>query len=239
MLRYEKRTKQHAAKFTDEVLAKLTVKEETVDDALAAVALLRQTKEIDPARIYVLGHSWGGYLLPRIGAADPQIAGLIVMAGPVRPQEDLMLEQYTYIFGLDGISDKEQAQLDELAAQVARVQDPGLSAATPAADLPLGIPASYWLDLRGYNPAEVAKGLTQPMLILQGGRDYQITVVDFEGWQSALASHAPEGTQLKLYPNLNHLFMAGEGKSTPAEYGIAGHVAEQVIGDIAGWMLLR
>ncbi|MBM4430541.1 MAG: alpha/beta fold hydrolase [Chloroflexi bacterium] len=235
VLRYEKRTRQHASRFTPEVLASLTVKEETTDDALAAVALLRQMEGIDPARIYVLGHSLGGYLLPRIGAADPQIAGLIVLAGPTRPLEDLVLEQYTYIFGLDGISAEEQAQLDELAAQVARVKAPDLSAATATDTLPLGTPASYWLDLRGYNPAEVARGLKQPMLFLQGGRDYQVTTVDFEGWKSALASRSD--VQLKLYPDLNHLFVAGEGKATPSEYEQEGHVAEQVIVDIAAWIL--
>ncbi len=240
VLRYEKRTKQHAAKFTPDILAALTVQEETVDDALAAVALLRQTEGIDPARIYVLGHSLGGYLLPRIAAAElisggDRIAGLIVMAGPTRPLEEITLEQVTYIAGLDGtISADDQAALDELAAQVARVQDPNLSAATPATDLPLGIPASYWLDLRDYDPAETAKGLAQPVLILQGERDYQVTTADFEGWQAALGS-LPSVT-LKLYPDLNHLFMAGEGKSTPAEYEIAGHVAEQVIADIVDWI---
>jgi len=61
----------HAARFTPEVLATLTVKEETIDDALAAVALLHQTEGIDPARIFVLGHSLGGYLLPRIALAGP------------------------------------------------------------------------------------------------------------------------------------------------------------------------
>jgi len=239
VLRYEKRTKQHAAKFTPEILAALTVQEETIDDALAAAALLRQTEGINPARIYVLGHSLGGYLLPRIALADPtssdRIAGLIAMAGPTRPLEELTLEQVTYIAGLDGtISADDQAALGDLAAQVARVQDPSLSAATPAEDLPLGIPTTYWLDLRGYDPAETAKGLAQPMLVLQGERDYQVTTADFEGWQAALGS-LPSVT-LKLYPDLNHLFMAGEGKSTPAEYEVAGHVAEQVISDIVEWI---
>jgi hypothetical protein len=236
VLRYEKRTRQHASQFTEEVLAELTVQEETIDDALAAVALLRQTKDIDPTRIYLLGHSLGGYVAPRMGAADPQIAGLIIMAGPTRPLEEITLEQVTYIAGLDGtVSAEEKTSLDQLAAQVARVQDPDLSAATPAADLPLGIPANYWLDLRDYDPAGVARGLKQPMFILQGGRDYQVTTADWEGWKAALVSRSD--VQLQLYPDLNHLFIAGEGQITPAEYESAGHVAEAVIADIAAWIL--
>jgi dienelactone hydrolase len=236
VLRYEKRTREHAAKFTGATLASITLNEETVDDALAAVALLRQEPDVDPARVYVLGHSQGGMALPRIGAADPQLAGLISMAGPTRPAEDSILEQVTYIVGLDGsISAEDQAALDELAAQVARVKDPDLSPDTPAAELPLGIPAAFWLDVRGYAPAEVAARLSIPMLILQGERDYQITTVDFDGWKAALSSRAD--VQFRLYPDLNHLFMTGEGKSVPAEYEVAGHVAEQVIADIANWVL--
>lgn len=236
VLRYEKRTRQHASQFTPEVLATLTVKEETIDDALAAAALLRQTEGIDPARVYVLGHSLGGYLLPRIGAADPLIAGLVFLAGAARHLEDLALEQVTYLAGLDGtVSAEEQAALDQFTAQVARAKDPALSPSTPASDLPLDMPAGYLLDLRDYDPAATAQGLEQRMFIAQGARDYQVTTVDFEGWQATLGSR-PDVT-FKVYADLNHLFMTGEGKSTPDEYQVAGHVAEQVIGDIAGWIL--
>jgi fermentation-respiration switch protein FrsA (DUF1100 family) len=149
--------------------------------------------------------------------------------------EDVILEQYLYIFALDGtFSDAEKKQLEEIEQQIARVKDPELSIATPASDLPLGISAKYWLDLRGYSPPEVAKDLQQPMLILQGGRDYQVTTEDFEGWKIALSSR--ENVEFKLHPTLNHLFIEGEGPSAPAEYEIAGHVAERVIDDMANWI---
>lgn len=233
VLRYDKRTRVHRWKV---VLARnITVKEETIDDALEAVALLGKTKGIDPGRIFVLGHSLGGMVAPRIGMRSPEIAGLIILAGTARPLEDVLLEQYNYIFSLDGtITDREREALKKLKEQVARVKDPGLSVDVPLAELPLGTPAAYWLDLRGYKPAELARKLKHPLLILQGGRDYQVTGKDFQIWRDALLGR--KNVTFRLYPDLNHLFVEGEGRSTPAEYQKAGHVAEKVIEDIAGWI---
>jgi hypothetical protein len=98
----------------------------------------------------------------------------------------------------------------------------------------LGVPAKYWLDLQGYNPPEVAKKLRQPILILQGKRDYQVTMDDFQGWKKALSSR--KDVEFKVYPKLNHLFIEGEGKSTPVEYEKPGNVAKIVIDDIANWI---
>jgi hypothetical protein len=91
--------------------------------------------------------------------------------------------------------------------------------------------------LRQHDPAALAKTLPQPLLILQGQRDYQVTQADFDGWKKALGA-SPKAT-FKLYPDLNHLFIAGEGKSTPAEYEHSGHVSEIVIKDIAQWVRAR
>jgi dienelactone hydrolase len=236
VLRYDKRTKAHADQITSELRATWTVQEEVIDDALAAVRLLRRTPGIDPGRIYVLGHSLGATMAPRIGQQDPSIAGLIVMAGLTRPLEDTILDQYTHIYSLsEAMTDEQKAELEELKAKVARVKDPGLSGEVPAKDLPLNIPPAYWLDLRGYRPAEVAKSLDMPMLVLQGGRDYQVTVQgDFPGWQEALADK--RNATLKLYPNLFHLFMEGEGPARPEDYLVEAHVSGQVIQDIARWI---
>jgi uncharacterized protein len=232
VLRYEKRTKQHGEKFAS--VKGLTVKEEVIDDVLAAVAMLRKTAGIDTKRIFVLGHSLGGTLVPRIGQVEPTIAGFIVLAGAVKSLEDAILEQTTYIFSLDGaISKEEQMQLDgikELAAKVKALKTSDIDSST---DL-FGAPASYWLDLRGYDPPEVAKALKQPMLVMQGERDYQVTMDDFRRWQAALSSRG--NVSFKSYPKLNHLFIEGNGKSTPAEYNASGHVAEMVINDIANWI---
>ncbi|MBM3473055.1 MAG: alpha/beta fold hydrolase [Armatimonadetes bacterium] len=235
VLRYDKRTRVHGAKMAN--MRELTVKEETIDDALAAVALLRTTAGIDPARTYVLGHSLGGMLIPRIGQAEPGIAGLIAAAGNVRPLEDLVVEQVTYIASLkkEPLSAAEQAQLDAICAQAAKVKDPALGPDTPPEQLPFGSLAPYWLDLRGYDPAALAKTLKQPMLILQGGRDYQVTKADFDLWKAALGERAD--VEFRFYDNLNHEFITGEGMATPEEYmSTVGHVAQIVVEDIAAWI---
>jgi hypothetical protein len=234
VLRYEKRTKVYADRLVS-LDGKFTVKEETIDDTLAAVSLLRERQAIDPGRIVVLGHSLGGMLPPRIAQAGPGIAGLIVMAGPTRPLEDLVLEQAQYIVSQSGNpSLQEQHQIQALEQQVQAIKALQPSGDGSGKEMVLGAPASYWLDLRGYDPAEAAGALSLPMLILQGERDYQVTMADFRRWQDVLSSEPR--VQFKSYPELNHLFIAGSGPSTPKEYQTPGHVAAYVIDDLASWI---
>ena len=186
-MRYEKRTRHYPSEMAA-LVDSITVKEETIDDAVAAIAVLATQEKIDPKRIFVLGHSLGGMLLPQIGKAKDGIAGFVSLAGSTRPLEDLVLEQTRYILSLDGKPSPEaQKKLEELEQQVATVKSSKLSKDTPPNELPLRSPANYWLDLRRYDAAAAAKELSQPMLILQGGRDYQVTSDDFQGWKNALS----------------------------------------------------
>jgi uncharacterized protein len=232
VLRYDKRTKVYGAKVAP--LTQFTVKEEVIDDALAAVALLRAEASVDPARIFVLGHSLGGMIAPRIAAADPKIAGLVIMAGAVRSLEQSIYDQYRYLAGADGtVTEAEQKMIDDAKATidvVARLTPEDAKAGKPIA----GAPAAYWIDLRGYDPPALAARLPQRVLVLQGERDYQVTAADFVRWQVALAGIPT--AQFKMYPPLNHLFLAGTGKSLPAEYSVPGHVPVGVIDDIAAWL---
>lgn len=196
---------------------------------------MKTIPEINREQIFILGHSLGGMLVPRIALQNQDAKGFIIMAGACRPIEDLILEKYTYIFSLDGnISDEEKKNLDLIKKQVEKVKSLELSISTPVSELPLNTPASYWLDLRDYNPALLAKKIERPFLILQGERDYQVTTIDFNIWKNVLLER--KDIEFKLYPSLNHLFIKGEGKPNPGEYQIPGHVDTSVINDISSWI---
>ena len=241
VLRYEKRTRVYGPKLvTEPQFSLFTVKEETIDDALEAVRLLKSTPEIDPKKIYVLGHSLGGMLIPRIGLAgkDFGIAGFIIMAGLTNPLPETYLRQMTYLLSLDGeTSADDRKKLDEIRNDVARINTLRDSDAGKGEKI-INAPPAYWLDLRGYYPPEVALKVDRPMLILQGSRDYQVTVEDFENWKKALAGRGD--VEFKLYPKANHLFAEGQGLPTPDEYSLVhGSVVENVISDIAAFILRR
>ena len=232
VLRYDKRTLVHGRELDP---ATLTLQQEVIDDALAAVRLLRAHPAIDSSRVFVLGHSLGGMSIPRIAAADKKIAGFIIMAGPTRPLYSLLQEQYTYIFSLDSvISPLEQEKLDQLQQQIATLQDSLALHNSAAKELPLGLHPAYWQDMLAYDIRAAAREITAPVLVLQGGRDYQVSLADFEGWKQALSRNPL--ARFILYDDLNHLFISGSGRSTPAEYQQSGHVSVKVIEDIARWI---
>ena len=220
VLRYEKRTMQYRARIAS--IAKFTVQEETVEDAVQALAVVRSQAEVNGQRVFVIGHSLGAYVAPRIAEQDGKLAGIVLMAGNVRPIEDLLVEQVTYM----GIKGDQLDRAKDLQVKVKKLE-PG-DEDSPALG---GIPVSYWVDLKDYDPAAAAKKLAIPLLILQGERDYQVTMTDFALWKAAVGG--AKGVVMKSYPALNHLFVAGEGKSLPAEYSKPGHVALAVIDDIA------
>lgn len=230
-LRYEKRTKARPEDFAS---MDFTVDEETVNDAVAAVSALRATSGIKPDAVFVAGHSLGALMAPRIGQRAPEAAGLILLAAPARALQDIYLEQLEYLAAADGtVDDAERERLDIARAKAGKVAT--LTADSKAEDNLLGLPSRYWNDLSAYDPVAIAKTLPQPLLILQGGRDYQVTATrDFPIWQEAFLGD-PRAS-LHLYPALNHLFIAGEGASTGAEYMQPGHVDERIAADIAEWI---
>ena len=232
VLRYDKRTRIHGARLARSQT--FTVNEETVDDALAAVALLRRTPGVDAKRIFVLGHSLGGGLVPRIGALDPRIRGFVILAGYTRPLQDEMIRQYEYLFNLDGVvGDDERKRIEGARRTAARIR--ALTAADLASgELLHGAPPAYWLDLRGYSPSAEARKLRRPVLVLQGERDYNVTMDAFADWRRALSGR--RDAAFKTYPKLDHAFLEGEGLSKDSDYAAPRNVAPYVVADIAAWI---
>jgi fermentation-respiration switch protein FrsA (DUF1100 family) len=226
VLRYVKRTKEYPQQSLE--IQNLTVEDEVIDDVIAAVSVLNDSPLVNHSRIFVLGHSLGGMLAPRIAAQDSRVAGIIIMAGPTRPLEDLILEQTRYLANLSGTN--QSAQIAAVERNVTKIKELNFT----DNEFILGAPKSYWADLATYDPVATAETLHIPMFILQGLRDYQVTMEDFTRWNSTFAGN-PNVT-LKTYPSLNHLFIAGMGPPTNADYLVPGHVAEPVVLDIAAWI---
>ena len=230
VLRFDKRTKARPQDFTG---GEFGVDQETTFDAVLAVDALRKAEGIDPKRIFVLGHSQGGLMAPRIAALSGHVDGLILLAAPARPLLDILIEQNRRLAVLDDgkTSDAERDAINALIAQVRVARDP---ATDPAAKGPMGLPVGYWRSIDGVDPVAEAKRVKLPMLVLQGARDIQVVDADWQNWKGAF--HDDPKVAFKLYDKLNHLGIAGEGEGSLAEYQQPGHVDPQLIDDVAAWV---
>ena len=232
--RYTKRTARYGTQISDDP-ASLTVDDEVIRDAQAAVTLVAKQPKIDPSRVLLLGHSLGGYLGPRIANEDAQIHGLILLAAPTEPIEKLALDQLKYVASLTGIpSAQAQKEIQMAEDSVKQIESATLQHGDTITFLGTNSPASYWLDLRGYHPEAVAATLSIPILVLQGGRDYQVPQADFNAWKSALADK--NSATIQFFPDLNHMLVTGSGPSSPQEYHKPGHVDEAIIAAIVNWV---
>lgn len=201
-----------------------TMVDEYVPHAVAAVRLLSE----HATQVFVLGHSGGGKAAPRVAAAEASVAGVVMLAADTVPLPRAIIRVANYLAALDP-GPAAQAAVEALTQQAARVDDP------TATDLLFGWSAAYWRDLLDYDQVATAAELDRPILILQGGRDYQVTVADdLAGWRAGLA-HRSDVT-IRVHDADDHMFFAGHGPSTPVDYEAPHHLDPAVITDIADWL---
>ena len=232
--RFDKRTYVYG----DELAAKknISLEDEYIEDAVNAVQLVAVQEKIDPGRIFVLGHSLGGNAVPAVAReleqAPVNACGFIMMAASPRPLDVLMREQYDFLYSLmPEITEEQRAEKDALFAELDRLQDLDSLAEE---DTIAGVYSSYWKWLAAYDILQAADEITQPVLLLQGEEDYQVTMEDFGIWNDAFGKR--ENWQLISYPGLTHVFMTGKKAEGSAAYAGNGKVQENVILDIASFI---
>ena len=231
-LRYDKRTFAHARK-----MAKIdpTVREETIDDALLAIGLLKNDSRIDSGRVFLLGHSMGAMLAPRIDAEGGNVRGFVLLAGTPHRLEEVVLRQLRQsgggIFLLKGIVALEYKIFSKKFVGLYEMSDKEAKKKKFAGNLSL----SYFKEMGRKTAADYLLESDKPALILQGERDFQVLADDdFRLFQTLLAERS--NTFFKLYEGLDHAFVPALYDSilkANAEFGTERHIGDDVITDIA------
>ncbi len=235
-IRYDKRTFAHARKMAKSCP---TVEEETIEDALLAMGLLKRDPRIDPDRVFLLGHSMGAMLAPRIDAEGGGARGLILMAGTPFRLEEIVLRQLKQSqsgnFLLRGIVGLEYRIFSKKFADLYEMSDEEAKKKKFAG----GINLYYFKEMGRKTAADYLLESEKPVLIMQGGSDFQVLAdKDFSKFKELLAGR--ENTQFRLYPGLNHCFVNAiynDILKASKEYGTERHIGEEVIGDIARFIL--
>ncbi len=225
-LRFDKRTFIYPEDFAE----KPTIEAEVLDDAASAISIMKREKSVGD--IFVLGHSQGGMLAPKIAQDNEDVKGIVIMAGSPRSLADIIYDQNMDVMDKTDVADVikkvSKKQLQE-EADKAKAAQPGDTQQY------FGLPGEYWASLNAIDTSKIAQSLKIPMLVLQGGADFQVSVKnDFAAWEMLLGGR--KNATLKLYDNLNHLFMESNGKKDSSEYDVKSSVSPEVISDIADFV---
>jgi len=229
-LRYDKRTFAFRTQIDPKTL---TLDAEVIDDAVAALHFAQTLPEVAPRQVFLLGHSLGATLAPYIAVRAPHLRGIILMAALARPIDETIADQIAYRLRVAGQSEAAIAQqIEEMQKAFARVR----SGEAANSEMIMFAPASYWRDFMQRNIPAAIRESPVPLLILQGGKDYQVKKADYDLLWQALADKPDSQREFHWFADLNHLFIPVAGESTGAEYGRPGHVDLQVIETIAHWI---
>ena len=236
-IRYDKRSFAHPFKMLKEKI--ITVKEETIEDAIIATELLKRDSRIDKDNIFIAGHSMGGMLAPRIDAEGGNYKGLILMAGSPRTLGEIMLDQNEEVMR----SGKGLLQwyVKTQVAKISAIFDGMYELSNEEAKkkkLGNGTTLYYFKEMAEHPASEYLLKLEKPVMIMQGEKDFQATLEkDFAAYRELLEDK--ENVTFKVYENLNHLFVNsvyGNIMKAMKEYKVEQHIGENVIKDLADWI---
>jgi dienelactone hydrolase len=239
-IRYDKRSFAHGLKMVRDKSTIITVKEETIDDAILATELLKKDSRIDSHNIFIIGHSMGGMLAPRIDSEGGKYKGLIIMAGTPRKLEDVMLEQNEDVLSstkglVNWIVRKQVAKLSGLFSGLYELSDEEAKKKKVMG----GTTLYYFKEMGEHSVADYLATTKKPMFIVQGEKDFQVSVEkDFNEYKRLLNDKT--NVEFRLYENLNHAFvnyLYSDILKAKQEYNTERHIGEEVVSDIADWIV--
>ncbi len=194
------------------------------DDIRAGIAYLRTRPEIDGGRIGLIGHSEGGMIGPMVAASDPKVKAVVLMAGPAYTGQKII-----------------DFQLRNLVENNTEIPADKKDSILAAAKVPFGKEANAWTKyFLTYDPIATLKKVKQPVLIMQGGTDQQITPEQAPIIERTLKGAGNNDVTLKLFPERNHLFLK-DPIGFPSDYVKLknGKIDAEVMGALAEWVVAK
>ncbi len=221
-----------------------TTYDDLVADARACLRFLAARPDVDPARVAAIGHSEGGESVPILAAEGDALAAIVLMAAPGRSVDELVREQMLYQRGIEGASAEDLEGLgrtiDDFFERLAK-SEPIETEGLPE-ELRMLLAARAWLEshLR-QDPIATIKKVRCPVLILQGGRDIQVSAErDAQVLSAALDQAGHPDHELVVFPELDHLFKKTTGeRSTGLDYFKSRPIDPGFLDTLAAWLKER
>jgi dienelactone hydrolase len=203
------------------------------DDVRAQVDFLRERRDVDPNRIVVLGHSEGGMIAPMVAASDPRIAAVVLLAGPGKRGDAIIAYQVNQ--GLEGDPTLTEEARAKGRAEQQEAMRKAIEGDTSAPE-PLRSPwMRYFL---AYDPLPTIRKVRQPILILQGELDRQVTADQAEMIAKAAREAGNRDVTARVFPGLNHLFLPAKTGAV-TEYSSLGTnaIPDDVMKQLIDWLV--
>ncbi len=204
------------------------------DDVRAQVAYLRTRSEIDPKRVAIVGHSEGGIIAPIVAAGDPQIAAIVLLAGTGERGDKVLLYQMNRPFEINpALSEDEKAKKRAENQKTLQIVIDG----GDVSKLPPIFRFEWTKVFLTYDPLTSIRKVRQPIFIVQGGLDQQVTAEQAEIIARAARDAGNLDVMVRVFPNLNHLFLVAK-TGDESEYSTIQNsaVGEDVIKAIGDWL---
>jgi dienelactone hydrolase len=207
------------------------------DDVRAQVAYLRSRAEIDPKRIALVGHSEGGNIAPMVAAEDSQIAAIVIMAGSAIRGDKISLAQLNE--ALEGETTMTEEQKNKQRAEQQEI----MRAVATGGDLskyPAQVRLPWMKEFWTYDPLPTVRRVRQPILVLHGALDRQVTADQAEMIAQAARAAGNKKVTVRVFPNLNHLFLPAKtgafSEYSTLETSIVGDDVLKTLGD---WLEMK